>query len=390
MTTLTVGSTGDYSTFGDLLTYLRGIDPLGDDYTILVQDETFNELVYWDVDNGGNTVTIEPVPGATPIIDGESTRDHAIDIEGGGGLIIKSIQMEDTLGGAVCVHSDVTQAVQVLGCSFYRCLRGVNDGNNDMDLLVQGCYFEDMDEDAVDCYSYNGLKIIRGCHAHWTSSGPTADFGFEFDGTGDANCIIEGCRIDTDDVTKGPAHAIFGANYTVDRCKVFNPRGSFFRPGWGSTFVLRRSLASASAGSCYHGVYSTGGTTWTILNCLIRGAGRSYTGVRVTGGSTVTIKNTGFLDLSSDSAVDTDAGTTVDNSYNGYYNCATKVGGGGSWNNPETGEVTTDPTEYGDDGDLIPEGSPWEGAGTDVGLPYPGTAADIGCEELMPANLMES
>jgi len=389
MTTLTVGATGDYSTFGNLLTYLRGIDPLGDDYRIVVQDETFNELVTWDVDDGGNDVTIEAAPGASPIIDAEATRANCLAITGGG-LRVKGLQFEDSTGDAVTIGAAVTGACEFLGCRFYRFQTGIADGNNDQDLLVQGCYFEDADVKAVAAYSYNGLKVIRGCHVHWTSSGPTADFAVEFDGTGDANCVIEGCRITTDDVTKGPAHGIFGANYTVDRCKVFNPRGSFFRAGWGSTFVLRRSLASASAGSCYHGVYSTGGTTWTILNCLIRGAGRSYTGVRVTGGSTVTIKNTGFLDLSSDSAVDTDAGTTVDNSYNGYYNCATKVGGGGSWNNPETGEVTTDPTEYGDDGDLIPEGSPWEGAGTDVGLPYPGTAPDIGCEELMPANLMES
>lgn len=389
MITLTVGTTGDYSTFGDLLTYLRGIDPLGDDYTIKVQDETFAEEVYWDVDNGGNTVTIEPVDGASPIIDGESMRDHAIDLEGGGGLVIKKIQMEDCLVGAVCIHSDVSQDVQVLGCSFYRCLRGVNDTNNDMGLLVQGCYFEDMDEDSVDCYSYNGLKVVRGCHAHWTATGPTADFGFEFDGTGDADCVIEGCRVTTDDVTKGPSAGVFGANYTVKRCKVTDVRGIGYRHGWGSVFRLEDCLYRKTGGASYYGIWPNGGT-WTILRCLMLGDGASFEGVHPQNNSVVTLKNCGFVGLTGDVAVNVDAGSTVDNSYNGYYDCDTNRGGDGDWNEPETGEVTADPQLYGPDGDLIPEGSPWEAAGNADGLPTIQTNPDIGCEELMPANLMEN
>ncbi len=384
MITLTVGATGDYLTFGALLTYLRSIDPLGDDYTIRVQDGTYNEEVDWDIDHGGYSVTINAINPGLAIIDGQATRNNCLHVTGGG-LTVNGVRFEDAV--AEDVLNEATSASVYSGCSCYRGTIGIADYANAYDFTAVGCYFEDQTVKCIATYSSPGRKSILGCTAYWTNGSGTCDFIFEIDGS--TYGVVEGCRASTYNATQGPAHGIFGADFTVRRTRLINMRGSYFRRGWGSTFRLENCLVKKTTGASYDGVYPTAGSSWTIYRCLFMGAGGSFTGVDVTGGSTITIKNTGFHGLTASNAFEVAAGCTVNSTNNGFWNCAGQKGGAGTYNS--AGAITTDPglLAVSSDGVLPPETSTWCNTGNADGLPVVQANPDLGCEEIMPAALME-
>lgn len=395
MTKKVVGPTGDYSTWALLLAALP--DPLTDDYEFEVQAGTYNEEMSWDIDNNGYTAKVYPTPGTEPIFDAQATRSYAYRITDGVLDVEGTIRFRDATDANI--RLELTSGGPVFrGCILHGAPISVrSDFNDNQDTRFYDCLIEDFTDRGFKKYRGAGMFDVRGCLFRFTGSGINPYYAFElsmdYDGT---NGQVRDCRMQNWDGSNGVGAAIAfvggagdGGAYIRD-CRLIEGRlngaqvstGSATHPRLYGFYAIKSSGGSA-------GWFNGGSTDALLLRCFFDGF--EY-GIRTnTAGGYVKLRNSGIINCNNAARID--AGTTMDNDYNGLWNNTSPFGGSGTYNQPESNGQTGDPklnAASSLDGIGVDSDSPWINVGEDDGLPKIQANPDIGPVQHMPARLIQN
>lgn len=391
MISKTIGATGDYATWAAF--YAACPDPIVDSYTVTIQAGTYNEIMVWAKTMNANTVTVRAVSGATVIFDEQSTRQYGVNLSTGT-LTVDNIEYRNSteylIRFAITATALTVRGVRGIGGTdgIYK----LGEANN---LWVDGCWFENQSSSGITGQSDSTHTLdVVGTTVHTSTSGllPTNGINVAHNPDG-SHGKVYGCRVTAVDSGSGPSSAAFRANAAGtanlgvwwENCRAVGGTYIAFRPNGGVGAVTKAYncavLRTAANGIQYAFFVSR---TAYIYRCLVYSqvVTKISSGVYQDATSAVVVTNTGMINCAV--GIQTTAGSTCNNSYNGYRSNTNDWAGAGTYNNPETGKRTGDPLLDSQDIVVPMTASDWWGQGTSGdGLPIhnPAGSPDIGCIE---------
>ena len=401
MTHATIGSDG-YPTYAAFLA--ASID---DDYDVLVRQGDYNETIVWN--KAGRLLYIHgdsimeaasdfTGSGANdfPVFDQQGIRQYGIQVVNGGVIAERIATVDPTVSHYREELTHGPQDFQALNC---RTDGGVNvfqSAESRYSRYFLGCYFLNNSGNAIECYSYvaaenDNVNMIRGniFRIDDDSLAPGFVTVVSLVGDGTRGGIYNNLIINDPGLTPGNGYmvgpsgagAIVQGNMVIDMSE-YGSRGIWGQRPW----YYYDNFWYVTTNTGFTHIYCNDSQDRDIFRNLIdNGLNR---GIHASPAATGTIRVYNNIIMNCNNGLLVDAGATVDNQNNCYFNNFLDRFGGGVYNNPDPGVVAADPQRdpTSHRSMALLSTSPCIQAGLADGLPTIQALPDIGCQQYRPGN----